>query len=68
MESMSNVPHALPEFRKGVKFGNGSCIIDILLKDGLTDVSSGLKMGDIAELTAAEYGISRQEQVTFYKV
>ena len=64
MESMSNVPHYLPNSRKGYKFGNFQ-VIDGLPFDGLTDPYSQQVMGFFADKTAEEYAFSREEQDAF---
>ena len=60
-ESMSNIPHYLPSMRWGTKYG-ASQVIDGLQKDGLTDVYDQIAMGNFADETAVEEGISRAEQ------
>jgi acetyl-CoA C-acetyltransferase len=60
MESMSNTPH-YARLRHGKKFGDDT-FIDGLLKDGLTDVYNQIHMGNIAELSVAKFGITREEQ------
>ncbi len=63
MESMSNTPH-YTQCRAGTKLGNTEHV-DGLLKDGLTDVYSKFHMGNAAELCAATYHITRQQQDEF---
>lgn len=60
MESMSNAPH-YQMLRKLVKLGD-EMVTDGLLKDGLTDVYHNTHMGNLAEQTVGQYGITRQEQ------
>ncbi|EOD53181.1 putative acetyl- acetyltransferase protein [Neofusicoccum parvum UCRNP2] len=60
-ESMSNVPHYLPNLRAGAKFGNQN-LADGILKDGLTDVYKKEHMGIQAEQCAAEHHFSREDQ------
>lgn len=60
MESMSNVPHYELR-RKPLKLGN-TTFVDGLLKDGLTDVYHNYHMGNAAELCAAKFEITRQQQ------
>jgi acetyl-CoA C-acetyltransferase len=60
MESMSNVPH-YSQFRRPTKLGNQT-FIDGLLKDGLTDFYHQIHMGQIAEISAKKYEISREQQ------
>lgn len=60
MESMSNMPHIL----KGARF-EGFRRGDIVLQDSfasIVDPTCGLNVGQIAELTAERWGISREEQ------
>lgn len=64
MENMSLVPHYLPNSRTGTKYGNIN-MQDGLQLDGLTDVYSHTLMGECAELCAAEYKITREEQDAF---
>ncbi|MCG8318808.1 MAG: acetyl-CoA C-acyltransferase [Cytophagales bacterium] len=61
MESMSNVPFYIPKARFGYKYGNGE-IIDGLHKDGLYEVYYKFPMGNCADNTAKEMGISREQQ------
>jgi len=61
MESMSNIPYYMPKARFGYKFGGGE-LVDGLEKDGLRNVYDQKAMGDSADITATEYGISREEQ------
>jgi acetyl-CoA C-acetyltransferase len=60
MESMSNTPH-YATLRAGMKFGDET-FVDGLLKDGLTDAYNQIHMGNIAELSVAKFGITREEQ------
>lgn len=64
MESMSMAPFTLPTSlrcpNRGLRFGNSE-LTDLLAKDGLIDVESGLAMGEAAERTADKFSISRQE-------
>ena len=64
MESMSNVPFYLDKARFGAKLGHGQ-MIDGLLKDGLWDVYNDYHMGNAAENTAREMGITREMQDNF---
>lgn len=60
MESMSNIPHILRDARfEGFRRGN------VILEDAfssIVDPTCGLQVGDIAELTAERWEISREEQ------
>ncbi len=64
MENMSLVPHYLPNSRTGTKYGSIT-MQDGLQYDGLTDVYSQQMMGTCAEICAAEYGFSREDQDAF---
>jgi acetyl-CoA C-acetyltransferase len=63
MENMSLIPHYM-HLRNGTKFGP-STMVDGLQKDGLTDAYDNNAMGVCADLCAAEYNISREEQDNF---
>lgn len=64
MESMSNVPYYIPKARYGYKYGNGE-LIDGLLHDGLWEVYNRFPMGNCADNTAKEMGITREQQDEF---
>ncbi len=64
MESMSNVPYYLDKARFGAKLGHRQ-MIDGLVKDGLWDVYNDYHMGNAAENTASEMGITREMQDAF---
>lgn len=61
MESMSNCPHYVRKLRFGCKLGNQT-LNDGLLMDGLWDCYNNCHMGELAELCAKEYNISRKQQ------
>ena len=62
MESMTNAPHLLPDGRWGKRLGQ-AIILDHLLLDGLEDAyDKGVLMGQIADMCAERYQISRQQQ------
>lgn len=61
MESMSNIPFYIPKARFGYKFGNGE-LVDGLQKDGLWEVYNEFLMGNCADHTAREMGITREMQ------
>jgi acetyl-CoA C-acetyltransferase len=61
MESMSNIPYYMPKARFGYKYGGGE-LVDGLEKDGLRNVYDQKAMGDSADITATQYGISREQQ------
>jgi len=61
MESMSNVPFYVENYRTGHKLGHQG-LVDGMIKDGLWDVYNDFHMGNAAELCAKELNISREEQ------
>lgn len=62
MESMSNAPYLLPAMRNGARLGHAT-LIDHMFRDGLEDAyDEGRLMGSFAEMCAAKYGFSRQQQ------
>lgn len=63
MENMSLIPHYM-HLRNGYKFGPAT-MIDGMQKDGLTDAFDNNAMGVCADLCAAEYNFTREEQDAF---
>ncbi|MDR7431154.1 MAG: thiolase family protein [Armatimonadota bacterium] len=61
MENMSRAPYLLPRARTGYRLGHGE-VQDSMILDGLWDPYRDCHMGSCAELLAAEYRISREEQ------
>jgi acetyl-CoA C-acetyltransferase len=64
MESMTNAPYLLQQARSGYRMGNGA-LIDSMIYDGLWDVYNDFHMGTAAEMVAAKYGITREDQDAF---
>ncbi|WP_343702497.1 acetyl-CoA C-acyltransferase [Chitinophaga sp.] len=64
MESMSNIPYYLDKARSGYRLGHGA-VIDGIIRDGLWDPYKDFHMGNAAEICAAEYKISREDQDNF---
>ncbi len=64
MESMSNIPYYLEKARGGYRLGHGA-VIDGILRDGLWDPYKDFHMGNAAEICAAEYKITREDQDKF---
>jgi len=64
MESMTNAPYLLPQARSGYRMGNGA-LVDAMINDGLWEAYKGFHMGVGAEMIAAKYGITREEQDAF---
>lgn len=63
MENMSLIPHYYYA-RAATKFGPAT-LIDGMQRDGLVDVYDGNAMGVCADLCAAEYNFSREDQDTY---
>jgi acetyl-CoA C-acetyltransferase len=61
MESMSQAPYLAAGVRDGLRLGHGR-LVDSTIHDGLWDPYNDLHMGSCAELCAAEYKLSREEQ------
>jgi acetyl-CoA C-acetyltransferase len=59
-ESMSQSMHAL-YMRNGLKMGDAK-LVDMMIKDGLTDAFNNYHMGITAENVAKKFGISREQQ------
>jgi len=64
MENMSLAPFALPSLRFGARMFDTKAI-DLMVLDGIWEISYGYHMGLTAENIAAKYGISRLEQDQF---
>ena len=64
MESMSNVPHYLYTGRTGVKLGD-TTLVDGVVKDGLWCSFNECHMGSLAEFTAENSKITREQQDEF---
>ena len=64
MESMTNAPYLLPQARSGYRMGHGA-LVDSMIHDGLWDPYNNFHMGSAAEMIAARYGITREEQDIF---
>ena len=66
MESMSNTPFLLSDYRAGKRLGHTK-IIDSMLHDGLWDVYNNKHMGNCAEKLAKKRKFSREDQDNFAK-
>ncbi|RKF75149.1 Acetyl-CoA acetyltransferase [Golovinomyces cichoracearum] len=61
-ESMSNVPHYLPNLRLGAKYGDQT-LVDGVLRDGLTDAyGKNEHMGLAGEQCALAHNLTREQQ------
>ncbi len=61
MENMNLAPYYLPKARSGYRMGHGT-LVDGMIHDGLWDHVNDFHMGSSAELVAAKYEVSRQDQ------
>lgn len=61
MESMSNIPHYLPNSRTGTLLGHAK-LLDGVIHDGLWDWYSDQHMGMCGEKCAQQYEFSREDQ------
>lgn len=59
-ENMSMAGYILPNARWGARMGDGK-MVDIMLKDGLTDAFHGIHMGITAENICEQWKLTRQE-------
>ena len=60
MESMSNVPYALPKARYGYRMFDGK-VVDLMVHDGLWDVYNDYHMGNTGEVVAERHDITREQ-------
>ncbi len=63
-ENMSQIPYALTDARWGARMGNKE-MVDLMIRDGLSDIFNNYHMGITAENLAEKYHISREEQDAF---
>jgi acetyl-CoA C-acetyltransferase len=64
MESMSNIPYAMPGARDGYRMGNQT-VTDLMIHDGLWCPFENWHMGNTGEIVAEKYQIGREEQDHF---
>jgi len=64
IESMSRAPFLLPQARGGNRFGHAE-MMDSILSEGLTDPQLNNAMGLTAEIVAARWNITREQQDCF---
>jgi acetyl-CoA C-acetyltransferase len=60
MESMSNVPYALPKARYGLRMFDAK-IVDLMVYDGLWDIYNDFHMGHTGEIIAERNDITRED-------
>lgn len=61
MESMTNAPHLLPNFRRGIKYGDG-VVIDSMQHDALLCSFENLTMGSATDNFNPRYNLTREVQ------
>ncbi|MGI9055508.1 MAG: acetyl-CoA C-acetyltransferase [Pyrinomonadaceae bacterium] len=61
MESMSNIPYAMPKARDGYRMGNQT-VTDLMINDGLWCPFEHWHMGNTGEIVSEKYQIGRSEQ------
>ena len=66
MESMSNAPFLLSDYRTGKRLGHTK-VVDSMLHDGLWDVYNNKHMGNCAEKLAKKRKYTREDQDDFAK-
>jgi len=64
IENMSQIPYALMDARWGARMGNKN-MVDLMIRDGLSDIFNDYHMGITAENLAEKYHITREEQDAF---
>jgi len=61
MESMSNIPYALPTARDGMRMGNQTAV-DLMIHDGLWCPFENWHMGNTGEVVSEKHQITREQQ------
>jgi acetyl-CoA C-acetyltransferase len=61
MESMTNAPYAIPNYREGRRYGD-TTLRDTMIYDALWDVSYDAHMGELTEALVEREGITRERQ------
>ena len=64
MESMSNIPYAMPGARDGYRMGNQQ-VLDLMIHDGLWCPFENWHMGNTGEVVADKHQITRETQDQF---
>ena len=64
IENMSQIPFASMDTRWGGKMGNKE-LVDLMIRDGLSDIFNNCHMGITAENLAERNGITREQQDVF---
>ncbi|MFC7155423.1 thiolase family protein [Halomarina halobia] len=61
MESMTNAPYVLPDYRTGRRYGDAT-LVDSMIRDALWDESYDAHMGELTEALVEREGIPREAQ------
>jgi acetyl-CoA C-acetyltransferase len=61
MESMSNIPYAMPQARDGFRMGDNK-VVDLMIHDGLWCPFENWHMGNTGEIVADKHQITRETQ------
>ncbi len=64
MESMSNIPYAMPSARDGFRMGDNK-VVDLMIHDGLWCAFENWHMGNTGEVVADKHQITRETQDEF---
>ena len=64
MESMSNIPYAMPNARDGFRMGDNK-VVDLMIHDGLWCPFENWHMGNTGEIVAEKHQITRETQDDF---
>lgn len=64
MESMSNIPFAMPGAREGYRMGNQT-VVDLMIHDGLWCPFENWHMGNTGEIVSEKYQITREAQDSY---
>lgn len=63
-ENMSQIPYVLKDARWGARMGDKN-LMDLMIRDGLSDIFNDYHMGITAENLAEKYALSREAQDAF---
>jgi acetyl-CoA C-acetyltransferase len=63
-ENMSQIPYILKDARWGARMGDKT-MVDLMIRDGLSDIFNDYHMGMTAENLAEKYHLTRQQQDEF---
>ncbi|MFA7544040.1 MAG: beta-ketoacyl synthase N-terminal-like domain-containing protein, partial [Candidatus Cloacimonadaceae bacterium] len=63
-ENMSQIPYVLKDARWGARMGDKN-LMDLMIRDGLSDIFNDYHMGITAENLAEKYDLSREAQDAF---